>query len=109
MVPGFNLTGPAKFPNGTSTGNIYPDFTRVNDGKYVVSDVRAHVATSNLVWDYFYVTAGLASGLTHLPLFRNCSKSLMLTGIHHMLSQLKLCNTVMLIQDNKISILDNKQ
>ena len=29
-VPGFNLTGPAKFPNGTSTGNIYPGFTRVN-------------------------------------------------------------------------------
>ena len=34
----------------------------------------------------------LASGLTHLPLFHNCSKSLMLTGIHHMLFQLKLFN-----------------
>ncbi|KAM3711287.1 hypothetical protein ACJW31_01G097100 [Castanea mollissima] len=66
MVPGFNLTGPAKFPNGTSTGNIYPDFTRVNHGKYVVSDVRAHVATSNLVWDYFYVTAGVSFG-TYTP------------------------------------------
>ncbi|KAM4130392.1 hypothetical protein ACJW30_01G097900 [Castanea mollissima] len=66
MVPGFNLTGPAKFPNGTSTGNIYPDFTRVNHGKYVVSDLRAHFATSNLVWDYFYVTAGVSFG-TYTP------------------------------------------
>lgn len=65
-VPGFNLTGPAKFPIGTSTGNIYPGFTRVNHGKYVVSDVRAHVATSNLVWDYFYVTAGVSFG-TYTP------------------------------------------
>ncbi|XVF89402.1 hypothetical protein PTKIN_Ptkin19aG0127400 [Pterospermum kingtungense] len=60
-VPGFNLTGPA-IHEGKPTGNIYPAYTRVNHGKYAVSDVRAHIGTSNLVWDYFYVTAGVSFG-----------------------------------------------
>lgn len=62
IVPGFNLTGPASSGNGTGTGNIYPGYTRVNHGKYAVSDVRAHIGTSNLVWDYFYTTAGVSFG-----------------------------------------------
>lgn len=61
VVPGYNLTGPA-MSNMTNTGNIYPAFTRVNHGKYAVSDVRAHIGTSNLVWDYFYTTAGVSFG-----------------------------------------------
>ncbi|CAH2044394.1 unnamed protein product [Thlaspi arvense] len=61
MVPGFNKTGPA-VRNGTRTGNRYPDYTRVNHGKYVVSDVRAHIGTSNLVWDYFFATSGVSFG-----------------------------------------------
>ncbi|KAF5748121.1 hypothetical protein HS088_TW04G00071 [Tripterygium wilfordii] len=61
IVPGYNLTGPA-IRNGTSTGNIYPGYTRVNHGKYAVSDVRAHIGTSNLIWDYFYTTAGVSFG-----------------------------------------------
>ncbi|OIW14972.1 hypothetical protein TanjilG_30691 [Lupinus angustifolius] len=61
LVPGFNKTGPAKH-DGASTRNIYPGFTRVNHGKYAVSDVRAHIGTSNLVWDYFYTTAGISFG-----------------------------------------------
>lgn len=60
-VPGFNLTGPA-IHNGTATGNTYPGYTRVNHGKYAASDVRAHIGTSNLVWDYFYSTAGVSFG-----------------------------------------------
>ncbi|KAJ0031498.1 hypothetical protein Pint_12508 [Pistacia integerrima] len=60
-VPGYNLTGPA-IHKGTNTGNIYPGFSRVNHGKYAVSDVRAHISTSNLVWDYFYTTAGVSFG-----------------------------------------------
>lgn len=60
-VPGFNITGPA-IQNETSTGNIYPGYTRVNHGKYAVTDVRAHIGTSNLIWDYFYVTAGVSFG-----------------------------------------------
>ncbi|QHN82946.1 hypothetical protein HN51_059524 [Arachis hypogaea] len=61
VVPGFNMTGPA-IKGGSRTGNIYPDFTRVNHGKYAVSDIRAHIGTSNLVWDYFYTTAGVSFG-----------------------------------------------
>ncbi|KDP33512.1 hypothetical protein JCGZ_07083 [Jatropha curcas] len=61
VVPGYNLTGPAT-RNGKRTGNKYPAFTRVNHGKYAVSDVRAHIGTSNLVWDYFYTTAGVSFG-----------------------------------------------
>ncbi|XP_059658254.1 uncharacterized protein LOC132304541 [Cornus florida] len=61
VVPGCNLTGPA-IQNGTSTGNVYPGYSRVNHGKYAVSDVRAHIGTSNLVWDYFYTTAGVSFG-----------------------------------------------
>lgn len=60
-VPGFNITGPA-IQNKTRTGNIYPGYTRVNHGKYAVTDVRAHIGTSNLIWDYFYVTAGVSFG-----------------------------------------------
>ncbi|KAJ7538622.1 hypothetical protein O6H91_11G057000 [Diphasiastrum complanatum] len=60
-VPGFESTGPAIKKN-VSTGNAYPDFTRVNHAKYAVSDVRAHIGTSNLIWDYFYVTSGISFG-----------------------------------------------
>ncbi|XP_027085486.1 uncharacterized protein [Coffea arabica] len=61
IVPGYNLTGPA-MTKGTATGNLYPGYTRVNHGKYAVSDVRAHISTSNLAWDYFYTTAGISFG-----------------------------------------------
>ncbi|KAI3772674.1 hypothetical protein L6452_03865 [Arctium lappa] len=61
MVPGFNLTGPA-ISDGKSTGNKYPGYTRVNHGKYAVSDKRAHIGTSNLIWDYFYTTVGISFG-----------------------------------------------
>ncbi|GMN35277.1 hypothetical protein TIFTF001_005196 [Ficus carica] len=61
LVPGFNSTGPA-ISHRKKTGNAYAGFTRVNHGKYVVSDVRSHIGTSNLVWDYFYSTAGVSFG-----------------------------------------------
>ena len=60
-IPGFNVTGPA-ISHGRKTGNVYPGFTRVNHGKYAVSNVRSHISTSNLVWDYFYTTAGMSFG-----------------------------------------------
>lgn len=60
-VPGYQSTGPA-LSNGTRTRNLYPGYTRVNHGKYAVSDVRAHIGTSNLIWDYFYTTAGVSFG-----------------------------------------------
>ncbi|MFS7943361.1 putative phospholipase D [Helianthus anomalus] len=61
MVPGFNSTGPA-VSNGSSTGYKYPGYSRVNHGKYVVSDKRAHIGTSNLMRDYFYATVGVSFG-----------------------------------------------
>ncbi|XP_051204116.1 uncharacterized protein [Lolium perenne] len=61
VVPGYNSTGPA-LSQGDATGNHYPDFTRVNHGKYAVSDTRANIGTSNLIWDYFYTTAGVSFG-----------------------------------------------
>ncbi|KAF3329605.1 phospholipase D Z-like protein [Carex littledalei] len=65
IIPGYDKTGPAII-NGTATGNLYPGYTRVNHGKYAVSDVRAHIGTSNLIWDYFYSTAGVSFG-TYKP------------------------------------------
>ncbi|TYK20010.1 phospholipase D Z-like [Cucumis melo var. makuwa] len=62
VVPGYNETGPALYHNRTRTENRYPSFTRVQHGKYAVSDVRAHIGTSNLGWDYFYVTSGVSFG-----------------------------------------------
>lgn len=63
-VPGFEKTG-AALTKGAPTGNLYPGYTRVNHGKYAVSDVRAHIGTSNLIWDYFYTTAGVSFGTYH--------------------------------------------
>lgn len=42
------------------TGNrsLYPSFTRVNHAKYIVTDSRFNVGTSNMEWSYFYNTAG---------------------------------------------------
>ncbi|KAL5200122.1 hypothetical protein ABZP36_021325 [Zizania latifolia] len=57
VVPGYN-----------ETGNCYPDFTQVNHGNYAVSDVRANIGTSNLIWDYFYTTAGVSFGTYNLAI-----------------------------------------
>ncbi|CAK9254091.1 unnamed protein product [Sphagnum jensenii] len=62
-VPGWQSAGPAlNATTGKPTGAKFPDFTRVNHAKYVVSDVRANIGTSNLLWDYFYNTAGVSFG-----------------------------------------------
>lgn len=63
VVPGYNETGPAlSQQSGAATGNRYPGYARVNHGKYAVSDTRANIGTSNLIWDYFYTTAGVSFG-----------------------------------------------
>jgi phospholipase D3/4 len=36
----------------------WPAFTRVNHAKYIVTDSRINVGTSNMEWGYFYNTAG---------------------------------------------------
>ena len=66
-VPGWEKTGPAvNATTGKATGAEFPSFARVNHAKFAVSDVRAHIGTSNLVWDYFYVTAGVSFGTYNL-------------------------------------------
>ena len=50
-LPGWNATG--SYPD-----DAYPAYSRVNHAKYAVTNKRAHVATSNFAWGYFYQTAG---------------------------------------------------
>jgi phospholipase D3/4 len=59
-VPGWDLTaGPAR---------LYPDHSRVNHPKYVVTDRRLHLSTSNLTWGYFAHTAGCSFNTDQLEL-----------------------------------------
>ncbi|DAZ96682.1 TPA: hypothetical protein N0F65_009149 [Lagenidium giganteum] len=43
----------------------WPPFTRVNHAKYIVSDTRANIGTSNMEWGYFYTTAGMSVNTDH--------------------------------------------
>jgi phospholipase D3/4 len=62
-VPGWQSVGPAlNATTGKPTGAKFPDFTQLSHAKYVVSNVRANIATSNLIWDYFYNTASVSFG-----------------------------------------------
>jgi phospholipase D3/4 len=49
----------------------YPGHTRVNHAKYVVTDRRINVGTSNLTADYFDGTAGTSFNATHPALVRD--------------------------------------
>ena len=42
----------------TDANRSFPLWSRVNHAKYVVTDRRAHVSTSNFAWGYFFNTAG---------------------------------------------------
>ena len=43
----------------------WPSFTRVNHAKYIVTDTRANIGTSNMEWGYFYTTAGAGVNTDH--------------------------------------------
>eukprot|EP01047_Picozoa_sp_COSAG01_P022072 COSAG01_NODE_1300_length_10830_cov_25.036716_8_plen_136_part_00 len=60
-VPGFNAT---EGPNAH-----FPPYSRVNHAKYIVSDSRANIGTSNMAWGYFWNTAGTSFNSDH-PLLR---------------------------------------
>lgn len=45
----------------------WPEHTRVNHAKYIVSDARVNVGTSNMEWGYFYTTAGASVNTNHEP------------------------------------------
>lgn len=52
----------------------YPGHTRVNHTKYVVTDRRYNVGTSNMTWDYFHGTAGASLNGDHLNLREQLQK-----------------------------------
>ncbi|KAE9323204.1 hypothetical protein PF008_g17422 [Phytophthora fragariae] len=59
-VPGWqNTTASA------GTKAAWPSYTRVNHAKYIVTDTRANVGTSNMEWGYFYTTAGASVNTNH--------------------------------------------
>nr|AIG55502.1 secreted protein [Thraustotheca clavata] len=57
QVPFWNATDPIP--------SKYPPFTRVNHAKYIVSDSRVNIGTSNMEWGYFYNTAGASFNTDH--------------------------------------------
>ena len=62
IIPGWNST------NGSF--RKYPGHTRVNHTKYIVTDRRINVGTSNMTWDYFACTAGSSLNADHAGLVR---------------------------------------
>ena len=65
-VPGWNMTASARECDGNASAcgaerdAVWPSFSRVNHAKYIVSDGRLNVGTSNWQWGYFHNTAGLS-------------------------------------------------
>ncbi len=61
LVPGWDDTE-VKSAGGTygrqQAERQYPGHTRVNHAKYIVTDKRVNIGTSNMTWDYFSATAG---------------------------------------------------
>jgi phospholipase D3/4 len=57
IVPGWDAT--------TGPGRKYAGFSRVNHAKYIVTDRRINVGTSNMTWDYFANTAGSSFNTDH--------------------------------------------
>mmetsp|Transcript_21341 Transcript_21341/g.52245 ORF Transcript_21341/g.52245 Transcript_21341/m.52245 type:complete len:489 (-) Transcript_21341:485-1951(-) len=60
QIPGWNST--------ERPDREFPGHTRVNHGKYIVTDRRANIGTSNMVWSYFHNTAGASFNLNHQPI-----------------------------------------
>ncbi|CAI5720966.1 unnamed protein product [Hyaloperonospora brassicae] len=44
---------------------LWPSYTRVNHAKFIVTDARANIGTSNMEWGYFYTTAGASVNTDH--------------------------------------------
>jgi len=62
IVPGWDSTG--------GDYRKYPGHTRVNHTKYIVTDRRINIGTSNMTWDYFASTAGSSFNANHSTLVR---------------------------------------
>ncbi|ETK89028.1 hypothetical protein F441_06941 [Phytophthora nicotianae CJ01A1] len=59
-VPGWQNT-----TSSADTKASWSSYTRVNHAKYIVTDTRANVGTSNMEWGYFYTTAGASVNTNH--------------------------------------------
>jgi len=62
IVPGWNST--------SGSNRKFPGHTRVNHTKYIVTDRRINIGTSNMTWDYFAPTAGSSFNADHPELVR---------------------------------------
>jgi phospholipase D3/4 len=62
IIPGWDST----------SGSVrkYPGHSRVNHTKYIVTDRRINIGTSNMTWDYFASTAGSSFNTNHPALVR---------------------------------------
>jgi phospholipase D3/4 len=61
QVPGFNQTIDAKqstLVNPEAFDPIYPDHSRVSHSKFITTDRRTNIGTSNMAFSYFYQVAG---------------------------------------------------
>jgi phospholipase D3/4 len=61
VIPGWDATELRSSKGNFGTGTeprAYPGHTRVNHTKYIVTDKRINIGTSNMTWDYFTGTAG---------------------------------------------------
>ena len=63
IIPGWDDT--------TSAHRKFPGHSRVNHTKYIVTDRRVNVGTSNMTWDYFTATAGCSLNADHPGLVRS--------------------------------------
>jgi phospholipase D3/4 len=62
IIPGWDST--------TGSRRKFPGHTRVNHTKYIVTDRRMNIGTSNMTWDYFASTAGSSFNDNHPTLVR---------------------------------------
>jgi phospholipase D3/4 len=60
-VPGWDETAPGP-------DRRFPGHSRVNHPKFVVTDRRLHISTSNMTWDYFSRSAGCSFNTDHCQL-----------------------------------------
>jgi phospholipase D3/4 len=62
IIPGWDST--------VGSNRKFPGHTRVNHTKYIVTDRRMNIGTSNMTWDYFATTAGSSLNDDHPTLVR---------------------------------------
>ena len=63
IIPGWDST--------VGSHRKYPGHSRVNHTKYIVTDRRINIGTSNMTWDYFSSTAGSSVNTDHPALVRS--------------------------------------